>query len=213
MNNLQQYINKSYPNASLPINEASSNEEKIYFPTVAAALIYEFELSGQISDGYWENARPYDHWQWIGHTEPIVDKDKCGYTGFHHRKTYSTDWLRRYVKKALKNQAGDYDWTIRVFNYAKFGSIINPQDFEKIYKEYAYRSIIEDMPEEEVNHDQLEAAYNTSDYKKKYWDKAGAFFTDELLKKYYSSDYGWSEFEDDLELAETAINTNLHEEK
>lgn len=208
--NIKEYINKSYPDAYLPINEAQG-EYKIYFPNAASALIYLFELQGQISDGYWENARPYDHWKWISRTEPEISKDKIGYTGPQHRKTYSTEWLRKYVKQAIKGQANDYNWTIRVFNYGKFGSILTDADFKKIGDKYGYRSIIENMPEEEVDHAGLEAAYNTSDYKKEYWNEAGSFFTDALLKKYYSTNYGWSEFEDDLDFAQEAINTKINE--
>jgi len=210
MNKLQTYINESYSKSSLPINEAQG-EYKIYFPNVASALIYLFELQGQISDGYWENSRPYDHWKWISCTEPEITKDKIGYTGPIHKKNYSTEWLRKYVNKAIKGQARDYNWTIRTFNYGKFGSILTDADFKKIGDKYGYRSIVENLPQEEVDHAGLEASYNTADYKKKYWDEAGSFFTDELLKKYYNSNYGWSEFEDNLEEAETAINTNINE--
>lgn len=207
---LNEYISKSYPDSSLPIYEAQG-ENKIYFPNVASALIYLFELQGQVSDGYWENARPSNHWRWISNTKPVIDKDKCGYTGVQHQKIYSTDWLRKYVKKALKGQAKDYDWTIRAFNYGKLGSILTDVDFLKITDKYGYRSITENLPQEEVDHNGLEAAYNTADYKKEYWNQAGSFFTDELLKKYYNSKYGWSEFEDDLDLAEEAMNTNINE--
>lgn len=34
----------------------------IRFANAAQAIIFECELLGQISDGYWENSRPHDHW-------------------------------------------------------------------------------------------------------------------------------------------------------
>lgn len=210
MGNLKEYINKSYPNSLLPMYE-SKGETEIYFPTIAAALIYWFELEGQISDGYWENSRPFNHWKWISDAEIKIDKDKCGYTGPTHRLRYSTEWLRKYVKKALKGQGGDYNWTIRVFNYAKLGSVLTEAEFNKINDKSDYRSILENMPEEPVDQAGLEAAYATSEYRKKYWEGVKSFFTDDILKRYYESNYGWSEFEDDLELAETAINTQITE--
>ncbi len=35
----------------------------IRFANAAQATLFECELKGQISDGYWENSRPYDHWK------------------------------------------------------------------------------------------------------------------------------------------------------
>lgn len=35
----------------------------IRFENHAQEILMECELKGQISDGYWENSRPYDHWQ------------------------------------------------------------------------------------------------------------------------------------------------------
>ena len=35
----------------------------INFRNIYQVTLYECELKGQISDGYWENARPYDHWK------------------------------------------------------------------------------------------------------------------------------------------------------
>jgi hypothetical protein len=208
--NINEYINGSCPEAKLPVYEAKG-EDKIYFPNIASALIYWFELQGQISDGYWENARPNNHWKWVTESEIEIDKDKCGYTGAQHRITYSTEWLRRYVKKALKGQGGDYDWTIRAFNYAKLGSVLTEAEFKKMNDKSDYRSVLEYMPEEPVDQAGLEAKYAISDYRKKYWESVKSFFTDGLLKRYYDSNYGWSEFEDDLELAETAINTPIAE--
>lgn len=55
----------------------------------------------------------------------------------------------------------------------------------------------------------MEAQLSKKDWKKKYWDKVKPIIDDKLLKKYYKSKYGWSEFEDDLEMADEAINTQL----
>ena len=51
-----------------------------------------------------------------------------------------------------------------------------------------------------------------SDYRKKYWDEAGnKYFTDAILKKYYESSYDWGDFEDDLDAADAAMNTQINE--
>lgn len=35
----------------------------IILPTLSAAVLFEHEVRGQISDGMWENSTPYDHWR------------------------------------------------------------------------------------------------------------------------------------------------------
>lgn len=37
--------------------------DTIIFPTLSAATLFEHEITGQLSDGAWENAAPYDHWK------------------------------------------------------------------------------------------------------------------------------------------------------
>lgn len=35
----------------------------IYLSTATARALWKHEIVGQLSDGMWENARPYDHWE------------------------------------------------------------------------------------------------------------------------------------------------------
>lgn len=59
--------------------------------------LFEQELNGQISDGYWENSRPYDHWKsFRGIEVRVVQKDShgnelenVGITNWTHRKSKS----------------------------------------------------------------------------------------------------------------------------
>ena len=37
----------------------------IHFENASAMCLYFMEMEGQISDGKYENARPYDHWKWV----------------------------------------------------------------------------------------------------------------------------------------------------
>lgn len=209
MKTIIEYFKDSYPSANLPMHiiEEGTGDYKIYFPNMASYLIYEFELSGQISDGKWENSRPYDHWKWVCHTEPKIDKNKIGYEGPIHRMKYSTKWLHDYVKKAMAGNSGDYQWTIRVFKYAKFGSVLANNQLKNIKDNV--RIIIESLPDEPVDSTAFDAMFNTegSKWKKKYWEQVKDLFTDDILNKYYNSNYDWAQFEEDLEAATKAINT------
>jgi hypothetical protein len=44
----------------------------INFENKNQVILYECELSGQISDGQWENSRPYDHWKVMSNAEARV---------------------------------------------------------------------------------------------------------------------------------------------
>lgn len=48
--------------------------------------LYNAELSGQISDGAWENARPFDHWK-VWSDIDVVIGSPIGYSGIYPRKT------------------------------------------------------------------------------------------------------------------------------
>jgi hypothetical protein len=51
-----------------------TNEEKIFVKNKAQQALFEMELSGQISDGMWENASPSNHWESIRNAEVLVDE-------------------------------------------------------------------------------------------------------------------------------------------
>lgn len=52
------------------------------FSTVTAAAIWSAEVSGQISDGTWENASPHDHYRFWCNLKPAVgDVDKVDFVG------------------------------------------------------------------------------------------------------------------------------------
>ena len=213
MKRLNEHINDSLPSGNhYRINEAAKKSSKMYFENVSSFLIYKLEISGQISDGYWENSRPYSHWKWMGYTEEIIgDKDgKYGYTGTtKHQIKYDLEWIRKNVKKALKGTAGDYDWIIRVFKYGKFASILSEKEARDL--RYETSSIIEDLPQEKVTREELKAKFvdEKYSYTKEYWEKGEKYFTDEILEKYYNSKYDWSQFEDDLDSCSDSINTYL----
>ncbi|MCD6214568.1 MAG: hypothetical protein J7J46_06290 [Candidatus Desulfofervidus sp.] len=59
----------------------------INFRNKRQVTLYECELKGQISDGYWENARPYDHWKIMCRAEAKVG-DPLG-PNFRPRRAYN----------------------------------------------------------------------------------------------------------------------------
>ena len=57
------------------------------FRNQAQKVLFDEELRGQISDGFWENAGPWEHWKpWTSmDLHVIVDPDNVG-RDFHARK-------------------------------------------------------------------------------------------------------------------------------
>lgn len=50
----------------------------VAFKNVSQAAVWYNELLGQISDGMWENTRPYDHWKAWNRADVIVDAANPG---------------------------------------------------------------------------------------------------------------------------------------
>lgn len=56
----------------------NDGEKVINFRNADQVFLYECELKGQISDGYWENASPQDHYEVMCDAKAKVDEDNLG---------------------------------------------------------------------------------------------------------------------------------------
>jgi hypothetical protein len=45
----------------------------------AQVVLFNEELAGQISDGVWENARPFNHWTWVPRAENVGISEAPGF--------------------------------------------------------------------------------------------------------------------------------------
>lgn len=67
----------------------------ITFTSLTQFINWEFEISGQISDGNWENSRPFDHWKfWTSLTarfDESLEEGICITNGYQYiaRKNYN----------------------------------------------------------------------------------------------------------------------------
>lgn len=55
-------------------------------PTIEGKILFITEIQGQLSDGMWENAKPYDHWEFWGVIKPeeIEVSEKVGVESTYH---------------------------------------------------------------------------------------------------------------------------------
>jgi hypothetical protein len=45
---------------------------------LAQQILMTCELQGQISDGFWENARPHSHWEIVSNANVVIDPENVG---------------------------------------------------------------------------------------------------------------------------------------
>lgn len=60
----------------------------IAFRTFEQLVLWKNEITGQLSDGRWENARPYDHWKPWCNAEAIVDVSNVGHDFWAPKDSY-----------------------------------------------------------------------------------------------------------------------------
>ena len=197
------------------ITEAKYDEPTtLYFNSLSACLLFDYEVSGQISDGYWENSRPAGHWKWIMNTEYVIDENhELGYEGPKHRIKYDCSWITRELKKSLNGTNDDYSWLSRAMNYCHAGMVANQSEMKAMTDQKnseGLRHFLEKLPEEPITVDELTA--DLKDWELEYWEKAKSVITDSFLKRYYRAKYGFREFRMDLMDMEETINTQLNAE-
>ena len=68
-----------------------TNHKYVNFSNVAQVVLWECELTGQISDGNWENARPHRHWEKICYAVGKVAKpgENLGCYNFSKMRRYN----------------------------------------------------------------------------------------------------------------------------
>ena len=174
-------------------------KNKLYFNTLAAALLYDWELSGQISDGKYENSRPYDHWKWICDTEIIVDSKSLNYTDRWIRKTYNLNEWSKYMKD------GSNDWAWRVVKYVHFANCFEStqENYDKIVKNVSSSCV--ELIEDYGSYEEFVERYNRFPN----YAKSEGFldvFTEEVYNKYFSTPLDIKEFTKYHKLMKETVN-------
>ena len=122
-------------------------ETKLYFNNLSSALLYKFELEGQISDGKYENTRPYDHWRWVIGSEVIID-DKyspCSTGSRWHYESMNKKYNLREWPGYWKN---GNPWAFRAMQYVRLGRMFEStqKNYDELTSAYEIRSAVENFP-------------------------------------------------------------------
>ena len=116
----------------------------IHFENASAMCLYYLEMKGQISDGKYENSRPYDHWRWVTRvTDMIVDGNKgLEGDGVYSRgmqrgetfvKKYNlNEWFTQYIKRWRKKNDAKNIWATRIIAYGKLGKIFPDMTYKQL---------------------------------------------------------------------------------
>jgi len=175
---------------------------KLYFNTLSAALLYNWELSSQISDGKYENSRPYDHWNWVCDCDVFIDPDGLNYADRWIRKKYNLNEWGRYMTD------GKNDWAWRCANFVRLGACFeDTQENYDLITSKVNRSSVECL---KVKYDSYEAFLkdyeNWPNYAKN--ESFLEVFTEEIYNKYYSKEVSVKEFNKYHKLMKETVNRN-----
>ena len=180
-----------------------TNSTTLFLENVAQAAIFAFEISGQLSDGHWENARPYNHWDWICNLRfNINENNELGYKGPQH-KNYM---VYKFLNMLVSGKEG-YEWGIRVYQAAKLATVY--PDMENNLENSYIGYIAEGLPEtKEMEFEEFVAkTVKKSPWRSEYFEKAK--FTREIYDAYYASDYSIRDFKNDARALDIAIREQL----
>ena len=86
---------------------------EVFFESKAALLIWENEVTGQISDGEWENARPSNHWKFWCNAEAKLG-EQVGY-----RKNANVCLKSNYNVRALASNKVVLDRMLHLVRFSK----------------------------------------------------------------------------------------------
>jgi len=156
----------------------------IWLPTWSAIELWQNEITGQLSDGYWENSVPHDHWMPWSKMEVKKGNPKAIYNGWIQRNKYAVD------SKDLIDIVGD-----RMVNKGRMAKALGR---ELTYDE---SNAAEGLPE------------NIADYKDMIASNKSDYTIDKIkkLKKkdvaaFYSTEYDMAEMKRDLKFIKKAMS-------
>ena len=197
----------------------------LHFENASARCLYAMEMSGQISDGKYENSRPYYHWKWVSEISNMVVDGTYGIEGYNcnrgfaifgqFRKKYNlNEWFSKYIKNWRKNGDDDTMWATRIIAYGKFGKIYPNLTFDQLKKLNYVEVILEDLQfKVERGETNPEVLFNKiTDFsecawREKYYESAKEFITLDFVKKFLELKYDIKECREDVKSMQNTINS------
>lgn len=156
---------------------------KIVLPTSSAVALWNSEITGQLSDGMWENTAPYDHWKVWNHMEAVIGPVPMVTPYTHAKKTgYNLAGLIEYV--------GD--------RMLASGRMAKANPTLKDFKGGEY------MP---LTIEEFKKSKETGDWNHHFVGEYMAMVTVEMAEKFYATEYTMKELKADLRSIKKAMKT------
>jgi len=160
----------------------------IFLPTYGAIALWDHEIMGQISDGYWENTKPHNHWEFWGNLKTKKGKPEVQSTGWASKKNYAI------ANSSLISIVGD-----RMINKGRLATALK-KDITNDQNMWT-----EDAPDtyEEWEEMMLDKSKRTGSFMSKYFNAVKP----KDAKKYYDTKYDKSDMIKDLKWIKKAMET------
>jgi len=197
----------------------------IHFENASAMCLYFMEMEGQLSDGKYENSRPYDHWKWLCNVKnAVVDGSKgleeASYTrgynnyGVYQKKYNLNEWFSKYIKGWRKDGKTEYMWATRIIAFGKFGKIYPELTYEQLMKFNEIRCLLEDLQvwfeEGEKSPEVLfkkMTDFSKYTWREQYYNSCKDYLTLDFVKKFVEMNYDIKECKVDCKSMYDSINT------
>lgn len=165
-------------------------------------ILFDWELCGQISDGYWENTRPFNHWRvWCSAEIVVADNPKeIGRNFWPEKQNYN------FAAPELLEVVGE-----RMLKYAKLALALKDEEgFNKFFQpvinsKYEPRSI-EYFIDENFN-------ISAPNHEGEYWDGMrqafGQLDLEWLSNQLKARDYKMADLKEDLNQLKEAIKIRI----
>lgn len=197
----------------------------IHFENASAMVIYEWEMSGQISDGKYENSRPHDHWKWVCEISNMIVDGTTGIEGcsFYRQNRFDgtfakryniNEWFSKYIKSWRDDGKTDCMWATRIIAFGKFGKIYPELTYDQMTNLNGINIFLEDLQmniekgenNPEVLFDNI-TNFETCPWVEKYYEASKEYFTLDFVKKFVELNYDIKECKVDVKSMEKSINS------
>jgi len=161
------------------------------FTSPTAVALWNCEISGQISDGTWENSRPTNHWQfWCRLDVKLGAENEVNVTDEGRYSCRKNDYALIKLHQ-MKFDDGTYVLRNRMFAYGRMAKAgADPTDYDLCRAgEYMPKTL------DEFNAQRASGKYE-HDFIAKYMSRV----TQELAERFYASTYTLKEMNEDLNL-------------
>lgn len=163
----------------------------IFLPTAAALALWKYEVTGQISDGAWENSGPKNHYQFWCRLDSAVGAPKV-----EHRRGECKRWYYGLTRLyTMKWEDGSYILRTRMVNMGRLAMAHEALGGNMESFGYEQRVAAEKMPET------LEEFTSKTD------ERFRKAVSDELAAKYYETTYTFDDLKKDVKSIAAAMKT------